>query len=120
MHLERQSMVGVPQTEGISCWNHWIWVLRGPLFQILSPMPSDWEKPESMVVAPMMAMHVRALLEVGAALLRRLQQRLSPSFSATRASETRVRGGALLFWRETVHFRNETSELHVPWKNVSP
>jgi hypothetical protein len=42
--------------EGISCLNHWIWVLRGPLFQILSAMPSDWKKFESMVVAPMIAM----------------------------------------------------------------
>ena len=53
-------MAGVPcvepQMEGMSCLNHWIWVLRGPLFQILSAMPSDWKKPESMVVAPMIAM----------------------------------------------------------------
>lgn len=42
--------------EGKSCWNHWIWVSRGPLFQMLLPNPSDWKKSKFMVVAPMMAM----------------------------------------------------------------
>lgn len=29
------------QMEGMSCWNYWMRVLRGPLFPILSPMPRD-------------------------------------------------------------------------------
>jgi hypothetical protein len=42
--------------EGMSCWNHWIWVPRGPLFQMLLPRPCLLKNSRSMVVAPMMAM----------------------------------------------------------------
>jgi hypothetical protein len=48
--------IPLPQTEGKSCWNHWICVSKGPLFHILSLKPIDWKNSALRVVAPIIAM----------------------------------------------------------------
>lgn len=48
--------IPLPQTDGKSCWNHWICVSNGPLFHILLLRPIDWKKSALRVVAPIIAM----------------------------------------------------------------